>query len=222
MKQKSPIGIPEVFGSGKVDQHVFLVMEWIEKGPPHGSFWQDFGEKLADQHQQTQNQYGLEYDNHIGRLPQSNTTHVSWYEFFIEERLKPQISLAKQHRLIDSSLIGKFESLFNKLGYLVPPEPPALLHGDLWNGNFICGEDGSPYIFDPAVYYGHRETELAFTHLFGGFDRKFYHAYQQAFPLSPGFDNRIDIHNLYPLLVHVNLFGTSYLSGIKSTLRRFV
>lgn len=103
-----------------------------------------------------------------------------------------------------------------------PEESPSLLHGDLWSGNVMPGQQGLPTIFDPAVYYGNREMELAFTELFGGFDQDFYAAYHESFPLSPGFTNRADLYNLYPLLVHVNLFGSSYLSGIDRTLRRFL
>ena len=123
--------------------------------------------------------------------------------------------------LIDAHIQKKFDLLFNKLEELVPDESPALLHGDLWSGNFMTNSDGDASIFDPAIYYGHRETELAFTQLFGGFSPEFYHYYDAEFPLESGFDERVDIHNLYPLLVHVNLFGSSYLSGIIQTLKKF-
>ncbi|MEP4134955.1 MAG: fructosamine kinase family protein, partial [Cyclobacteriaceae bacterium] len=99
---------------------------------------------------------------------------------------------------------------------------PSLLHGDLWSGNFICGQNSKPYIFDPAVYYGHREMEIAMTRLFGGFDLRFYQSYQSNFPLEPGYEDRTELCNLYPLLVHANLFGGSYLISVKNILKRFI
>ena len=104
----------------------------------------------------------------------------------------------------------------------MPEEPPALLHGDLWSGNVLVGAQGQPCLIDPAVYYGHREAELAFTELFGGFDSRFYAAYKEAKPLASGYNERKDIYNIYPLMVHVNMFGTSYLSGVERTLKRFL
>jgi fructosamine-3-kinase len=103
----------------------------------------------------------------------------------------------------------------------MPEEPPSLLHGDLWSGNFITGEEGQPVIIDPAVYYGNREIELSFTQMFGGFDSIFYDAYREMYPLSPGFNNRVEVYNIYPYLVHVNLFGTSYLSGVERVIKRY-
>ncbi len=222
LTSQSSLYIPGILGSGTSEDNVYLILEWIEKGPPNPGFWEVFGQKLAQQHQVSSPQFGLDHDNHIGRLPQSNKAHRLWSEFFIHERLVPQLELAKQSRHIESKLIQQFERLYSKLDELVPKEPTALLHGDLWSGNFMCASNGEPYVFDPAIHFGHRETELAFTTLFGGFDQYFYESYREYFPLEPGFDDRIDLHNLYPLLVHVNLFGPSYLSGIKQTLKRFI
>ena len=123
---------------------------------------------------------------------------------------------------VNNDILRNFEKLFSVLQNLIPEASPSLLHGDLWSGNFMCGEDGEAVIFDPAVYYGHREIELAFTQMFGGFDKSFYSAYNEEFPLLPGFDDRVDLYNLYPLLVHLNLFGQSYLSGITQTLSRYL
>ncbi|MEQ9467542.1 MAG: fructosamine kinase family protein [Ekhidna sp.] len=220
LSRHSTIRIPKVLGRGSFDSKAYLLLEWIDKGAQSAYFWEHFAQNLARQHQASQSYFGLDHDNFIGSLPQSNKPHKSWSEFFILERLAPQIKLAKDSNLIDSYAISQFETLFSKLDHLVPEEPPALLHGDLWSGNFMCGEDGAAVIYDPAIYYGHRETELAFTKLFGGFSSEFYQHYHESYPLEPGFDERIDIHNLYPLLVHVNLFGPSYLSGIRQTLKR--
>ena len=142
-------------------------------------------------------------------------------EFFIEGRLEKQIALAKNSGAIDSATVQQFNRLYNKLPEIIPEEKPSLIHGDLWNGNFMTGADGKAWLIDPAVYYGHREMDLAMTKLFGGFSTDFYESYNETFPLQKGFNNRVDIHNLYPLLVHVNLFGGGYLHEVKNILSRF-
>ena len=217
----STFSIPASRGSGVMHDRAYLLLDWVEKGRANDSFWEDFGTSLAQLHQNTNAYFGLDHDNFIGKLPQSNTYHDSWYAFFVQERLLPQIKLASDKGLVDHKICNDFERLFPQLPEVIPNELPALLHGDLWSGNFLVGEESNPVLIDPAVYYGHRETELAFTHLFGGFDPLFYQSYASQFPLEQGFEERIAVHNLYPLLVHVNLFGNSYLSGIKQTLRRF-
>ena len=221
LNEHSPVHSPKVISFGEMDDKSYLLTEWIEKGGQNTRFWEDFGLKLARQHQVTMDQFGLDHDNFIGSLPQSNKQHHSWHSFFINERLKPQLNMASSKGLIDLGTQKKFDSLFNQLEELIPDEPSALLHGDLWSGNFMTNSEGEASIFDPAVHYGHRETELAFTQLFGGFSPEFYHYYNEEYPLAPGFDERVDIHNLYPLLVHVNLFGSSYLSAIIQTLKKF-
>lgn len=221
LKERSPIKIPETLGQGIVDHKSYLLTEWIETGHPSSKFWENFSINLASQHKKTTSEFGLDHDNYIGRLHQSNTQHSNWHEFFIDERLAPQLDLASSNNLVSKRTQEQFEVLFTKLKDLIPNEQPSLLHGDLWSGNFKVCESGEVAIFDPSVHYGHRETELAFTQLFGGFSTQFYHSYHEEYPLEPSFDNRIDIHNLYPLLVHVNLFGSSYLSGIVDTLNRF-
>ena len=214
--------IPKVLGKGIFQKHSYLLLEWIESGHASSQFWKSFGMGLAKMHRKTSSCFGLDHDNYIGRLHQSNKKHTSWVDFFVEERLVPQVKLARSKRLIDESISLRFEQLYRKLPQLIPEEAPALLHGDLWSGNFLADENEQPVLIDPAIHYGHRETELAFTTLFGGFDPSFYEHYKNEYPLEPGFEDRIDIHNLYPLLVHVNLFGTSYLPGIVQALRKHV
>jgi fructosamine-3-kinase len=222
LSEKSSLRVPGVVALGTIDQTRYLILEWIDKGRYSGNFWSNFGEKLAQQHRISASTFGLAFDNHIGRLPQSNSEHTKWIDFFQEERIRPQLKLARDSQLIDKTFISRFELFFKKIADLIPAEPPALVHGDLWSGNFMSDESGEPLIFDPAVYYGHREMDIAFTTLFGGFDPQFYDAYQNYYPLEKGFEERIEIHNIYPLLVHVNLFGPSYLHGIKGTLARYV
>jgi fructosamine-3-kinase len=184
-------------------------------------FWENFGTALAALHKNTQDNFGLDEDNYIGSLSQSNRCHSDWTDFFIAERLEPQIALARNNRKISQSHTRQFEKLYKKFPEIFPEEKPALVHGDLWNGNFITGKDGYACLVDPAVHYGNREAELSFTKLFGGFDPGFYQAYQQAFPLEKCFAQRVDIYNLYPLMVHVNLFDGGYAASVESILRKF-
>lgn len=206
---------------GKTGRFSFLLLKFIEGGNPSPPFWERFGQRLARLHRNTAPRFGLDHDNFIGRLPQPNRQDPDFIRFFIEQRLMPQIRRARQGGLVDAKTIQRFERLFNRLGELIPQEPPALLHGDLWQGNFLCTRSDQPILIDPAVYYGHRESEIAFTALFGGFDARFYEAYQTGFPLAAGWKERQDLFNLYPLLVHLNLFGVSYLAGIIRILNRF-
>jgi fructosamine-3-kinase len=199
----------------------YILLEWIEAGVRGHSFWRQFGISLAKMHRHSSEYFGLGHDNYIGSLPQSNTRAVSWPAFFITSRLQPQLKLAVENGLVDPALQKKFELLFEKIGHIFPAEPPALLHGDLWNGNFMASAGGAACLFDPAVYYGHREMDLAMSRLFGGFDEDFYAAYMEAYPLQPGWQQRVDLCNLYPLLVHVNLFGAAYVNQVRAVLEKF-
>jgi len=163
----------------------------------------------------------LDHNNYIGSLHQSNQKHDKWVSFFIEERLNPQLKLAYDSGKINSSILEKFEVMFLVLEEIFPVEKPSLLHGDLWSGNLMTDNFGNPCLIDPAVYFGFREMDLAMTTLFGGFDSEFYESYQRINHLETGWQERFDICNLYPLLVHVNLFGEGYLSSVKNILKRF-
>lgn len=198
----------------------YLLMEYLEEGRPKGNAHEYFGQSLAKQHKNINDQHGLDQDNYIGRLPQSNRKHDQWIPFFIEERLEPQFKMARDSGYFAGEQ-DTFERLKERLPDLMPEEPASLLHGDLWGGNYFYTPEGYPAIFDPAVYYGNREIELAFTHMFGGFSGRFYEAYEEAYPLEPGFNERIDLYNLYPLLVHTNLFGGGYAREVSSIMNRF-
>ncbi|GIV32783.1 MAG: fructosamine kinase [Chitinophagales bacterium] len=213
------IRVPSVITSGYWNEKAFLLLEYIRPQQRRKNFWENFGQSLALLHRHTAPYFGLDSDNYIGSLPQYNCRHQQWSSFFVEERLRRQASLAYAAGLIAAAHQRSLEQLYKKIPDLFPDEPPALLHGDLWSGNFIVADDGYACLVDPAVYFGHREMEIAFTMLFGGFDQRFYDAYQDAFPLANGFDARKDICNLYPLLVHLNLFGSSYLPAIERILR---
>lgn len=155
----------------------------------------------------------------MGSLPQSNKKQARWNDFFIEERLKKQVLLAREY--FSSADLISFERLYARLDELLPVEPSALLHGDLWGGNYMVSSDGKACLIDPAVYYGHREVDIAMTTLFGGFDEQFYISYNEEYPLEINWQQRLDIFKLYPLLIHLNLFGSGYLGSILSIIRRF-
>jgi fructosamine-3-kinase len=222
LRSAGAIRIPEPLQVGTAEDLSFLLIEFIEQGKRQAGFFERFAHELADLHGMTATQYGLASDNYIGSLVQSNKRHVDWHTFFIEERLKPQVELALANNLLDLAFARKVEDLYEKLPDLLPADQPALLHGDLWSGNFMYDEQGAPCLVDPAIHFGNRETEIAFSRMFGGFEPDFYHAYQEAWPLQPGFEDRVDLLNLYPLLVHVNLFGGNYARSAAAIVSHYV
>jgi fructosamine-3-kinase len=203
---------------GKYHQEIYVVMEFLERGQPQPDFWENFGRALATQHQITDTLYGLDYNNYIGKIPQCNQRHAQWADFYAEERILKLTRRAVDHHLLDATHAKKAENICKTLTSLIPEEKPALLHGDLWNGNFMVWQNGHVAIFDPAPYYGHREMDIAMSKLFGGFEPAFYEGYQQALPLQPGYSEREKIHQLYPLLVHLLLFGGHYRNDVESIL----
>jgi protein-ribulosamine 3-kinase len=221
LQNTNAVSVPKVIALGKSDKTSFIILELIKSGKRVNAFWQDFGQRLAALHRHSRSSFGLDHNNYIGSLPQCNQQHSSWTDFFIHERLEKQIEMAHDIGAINNSTIQQFNNLYKRLEDLIPKEASSLLHGDLWNGNYMVANDGCACLIDPAVYYGHREMDLAMTRLFGGLEEEFYEAYNDTFPIQPGFESRIDIHNLYPLMVHVNLFGGPYLEQVKSILSRF-
>lgn len=197
----------------------FLLMEYIESGRSGDS--EQFGAELARLHQEKETEFGLNENNYIGSLPQCNQKHSDWVSFFSEERIKPQLRMAVDSGKMNASDLQKWARLSSGLSDLLPTTKPSLVHGDLWSGNYLFDIHGRAVLIDPAVYYGHPEMDLAFSKMFGGFSAEFYSGYESVNPLENGFDERMPIYNLYPLLVHVNLFGGHYVSQTKSVLDRF-
>jgi len=215
------IPVPEVVDYGENRNDAFLILKYIESGRERDNFWEDFGNRLARLHQHQNETFGLDHDNYIGSLDQSNRKHKTWSDFFTRERLEPLAKMAYDDRLLESKDLKALQNFEKKINDIFPEEPPALIHGDLWSGNFMTNSEGSAVIIDPAVYYGHREMDLGMSQLFGGFHSRFYEAYQKTYPLEPGWQKRLDYCNLYPLLVHVNLFGGGYVGSFRSILRLF-
>ncbi|MBS1662044.1 MAG: fructosamine kinase family protein [Bacteroidetes bacterium] len=221
LNQQQLFRVPTIAACSQVGDTQVLLLEWIDSGPQSPRFWRDFGQSLALLHQVTSTSFGLPENNYMGALPQDNTPSPTWLELFIHRRLEPQIHIARTHGLLDETAHRHFQRLYQHLPEIFPPEPPSLLHGDLWSGNFLCDTHSKPVLIDPAVYFGHRSVDLAMTTLFGGFAPAFYEAYAHHYPLPPNYREQWEICNLYPLLIHLNLFGKSYLANILNTIQRF-
>lgn len=230
--------------AGGVGGTAFLVLELLEPGPRRGDYHEHLGRGLAALHRSGAPDVGLDRDNYIATLvqpnqlpgsPERNRERASgqatgpgagpasrWAEFYAACRLLPMVERAVDRGVAPRSWVGDFDRLFAALDDLIgPDEPPARLHGDLWSGNLHVGPDGGPCLVDPAVYGGHREIDLAMLELFGSPPRRFWAAYDEAHPLAPGRDERVALYQLYPLLVHVNLFGGSYVGSVQAALRRY-
>ena len=214
--------IPEVVAVAAPDApQQFLVLELVATGAPGRDFDEKLGQGLAALHRRGAPGFGLEHDNFIGSLPQANAAASSWPEFYRARRLEAQLRRAADEGRASSRMRQGFERLFRVLDERCgPAEPPARLHGDLWGGNLLCDDDGAPCLIDPAVYGGHREIDLAMMRLFGGFGARVFDAYDEAWPLADGHQERVSLYQLYPLMVHVNLFGGSYLGSVEAALER--
>jgi protein-ribulosamine 3-kinase len=221
LRDKSAFTIPRVISLDSEDGTAYLLMDLIVSANRSSNYWEDLAVKLAGLHRQTSAKFGLSENNFIGSLPQQNNFADDWSSFFIDKRILPMVNMAVNNGLVTNAFVADIEVVLRKIVELMPKEPPALVHGDLWSGNLLVEGHGQPCLIDPAVYYGHREMDIAFSQLFGGFGQRFYETYQEVYPMEPGFDSRIDLYNLYPLLVHLNLFGRSYLGQIEHIIGRF-
>lgn len=205
----------------------FLLLEYVMGGSSDSHYWETFAHQLADMHRAPtdgfvgEGRYGFCEDNYIGRTKQKNAARDSWVTFFRDCRLEPQFQRARQYFSTEEEKKAAW-LLVHLDEYLTEPEHPSLLHGDLWSGNVMAGNDGKAWLIDPAVSVGHAEADIAMTELFGGFPKKFYAAYRESGLLQPGYERRRDLYNLYHLLNHLNLFGGAYLSSVKQILRKYV
>jgi len=215
------IKVPSVLSCTQFEGTSYLLLEHIEPKSPTFKDYEALGQQLADFHSfDAGDTFGWKQNNFIGSLPQSNKNHPDWAQFYVHERLLPQLKMAKEKRLLISSEIPSESKLLKGCERFFTKVKPALLHGDLWGGNYLINAEGTPYLIDPAVYYGHREVDIAMTKLFGGFSSSFYNAYSEHFNAEPFEEERKDIYQLYYLLVHLNLFGSSYYRSVKGLLSR--
>ena len=220
--------VPSVLAVGSLaDGTGYLLMEYARNSRQRTDYSELLGHMLANMHLADvsrftkEKEFGLEENNYIGATRQINTVTGSWIEFFRDRRLGVQMQLAEPH--FDREDRRMCSKLLDHLGeYLVEPNFSSLLHGDLWGGNVMPDNQGSPMLIDPAVYVGHHEADLAMTELFGGFAPTFYAAYHEIIPREPGYADRRELYNLYHLLNHLNIFGGSYLASVRRILKRYV
>lgn len=221
LAEAQAIAVPRVLAVSNDEAVPFLVLELLEAGMRPRDFDEQLGQRLAALHRFGALRFGLDHDNFIGNLPQANAAHQDWPSFYREQRLAPQVRRAARH--LGTALQQDFERLYTRLpDLLAAAEPPSRLHGDLWGGNLHADASGAPCLIDPAVYGGHREVDLAMMQLFGGFGERVFDAYHEAFPLQSGWRERVPLYQLYPLLVHVNLFGGGYVGSVQRALARYL
>jgi protein-ribulosamine 3-kinase len=200
-----------------------LILDWIEEGERSTGFWKKFGEKLATLHSVSNDRFGFLEDNYMGSVPQQNQWSDHWTEFFMSQRLQPLVSKCSGQAVLPNGLVDRFEKLYDVLPSIFNHnQKPALLHGDLWSGNFMCNKNSQPVLIDPAVYFGHPSVDLGMTTLFSGFSPEFYDAYNYHSPFPSNYKEQWEICNLYPLLIHLLLFGRSYLRQIERIVNEFV
>ena len=216
------IAVPELVACGQSDTGVFLALEWLELELGGATAERQLGEQLASLHQTRETRFGWHTDNTIGLTPQKNAWNDNWLDFFRQHRLAFQLALAARNGF-GGELQESGTRLLKRLPVYFDKEEPAasLLHGDLWGGNWACC-NGRPVIFDPAVYYGDRETDIAMTRLFGGFGSSFYDAYEAVWPQRDGHRERQHLYQLYHVLNHLNLFGSGYLGGAIELIRKLL
>ena len=220
LSQTQTIRVPKPIVHGISKGKAFLVLEYIQLESAQPGSQAKAGEQLAKLHQNTASQFGWKQDNVIGATLQINKWNDSWIDFYREHRLQYQFDLAKRN---GKTFAGADVLLDGLDSFFVDYEPePSLLHGDLWGGNMSFDVYGNPVIYDPATYYGDRETDIAFTEMFGGFSPGFYQAYDQAWPLDSGFSTRKELYNLYHYLNHHNLFGGGYANTAQSIITRLI
>lgn len=215
------IAVPHVHLVGTHNENAYILMDYVESKRPTPSDYGKLGEKLAMLHQIKADKFGFSSDNFIGSLPQSNNTHGNWSEFYWSERISPQFELAMEKELLRSEEIPSIEQFINIFNSVTSNVEPSILHGDLWGGNYLISNEGTPYLIDPAVYYGHYMVDIAMSQLFGSFGSEFYNSYHKIIAKSENYNEQIDLYQLYFLLVHLNMFGKGYYSSVSTILKRY-
>lgn len=203
--------------TGQSENFQFLVLPYYESVLPNAHYFKQFGEQLAQFHSCYGELHGLDYNNFIGSLNQQNNQTIIWPEFFVNSRIMPQLQLAESSNKMTKTIRTKIERIMSKIQDFIPNCKPSPLHGDLWSGNYLSTQNGI-LLIDPAIYFGHNEMDFAMMELFGGFPKITFQAYHEVKPIEKNLHERIMIYQLYPLLVHLNLFGQSYLRQIENNL----
>lgn len=217
IKSTCTFDVPEVYECGKFTKFSYLLLEYIHEAKAHPQYWDIFAENLTKLHKQTADKFGYPISNYIGSLPQLNGATSTAANFYITQRLEPQLRIAANKGFIFDHL----DKIFKNISTEIPNEAPALIHGDLWSGNYITNQKGLPCLIDPAVSYAPREMDLAMMKLFGGFPEDVFQTYNEIFPTQQGFKKRIPLWQLYYLLVHLNILGGGYLASVKNILSTF-
>ena len=215
------IAVPDVYLQGCEGDLNYLVMDYVASKKATLKDFERFGAELAELHAVSNPDFGWLHDNYIGSLQQSNKAHADWPIFYVQERLLPQFRMAFERKLLSAQDMPSEEVLMTRAYEILPSTTAALLHGDLWSGNFLIAQNGAPYLIDPAIYYGHGEVDLAMSRLFGGFDEIFYKAYHAVHHAQEGIECRQDWYKLYYLLVHLNIFGGAYFEAVKKIVARY-
>lgn len=221
LEAHSSFTIPRVEDEGVLEEESYLLLEWIAAGAEQAHSFPQLGRKLAQMHRHSDDFFGWEEDNYMGKLNQANSRHSSWPTFWAEERILPLWEKARNAGFFNQADGRKLDQFLAAAREEVPAEPPALVHGDLWVGNYLLASNGDPVLIDPAIHFGHREADLAMMDLFGGFPASVYQHYHESYPLESGWRERLSYHQLYPILVHLVLFGGPYESQARSIVKRY-
>lgn len=222
IKETGTIAVPNYLSYSDQPGNAFLLLEWIN-GEKTAETEVRFGRKLADLHKTFGQMHGFKDDTYIGLLPQPNELKANWLEYYRDFRLQSQLNQGIDREVITGERRQRLETLLGRLDEWIPRfVEPSHLHGDLYNGNWIVGPGGEPYIVDPSFLYGDRHFEIAFSEMFGGLPEKFYEAYNESFPLREDYEDIKELYQLYYLLAHLNLFGESYGSGVDTILKKYI
>lgn len=221
LRNTGAIRTPEVINLGHFEDGAFLILENIQSKSPSGEDLWNFGIQLAHLHQKSFDHYGGDSANFIGSLHQPNERFDDWPDFYMEYRLLPQLNIAADRRFLQREEIPEKGVILESTRHFLSSRHPSLIHGDLWGGNFLIDKEGDPVLIDPAVYYGHHQVDIAMSKLFGGFGREFYNAYYAEMGCPEISQAETDLYQLYYLLVHLNLFGSSYYFPVKKIMDRY-
>jgi len=222
IKRQAVIKVPGIVHCFQAFDYQVLILEWITPGNRDKIFWERLGKQLAALHQSSDEYFGFAENNYMGSVVQSNKPSRNWVSFFNENRLQPSISMCFDKGLLASKHVDLFDKLIVKLpGIFDEKQTPVLVHGDLWSGNFMCNQASEPVLIDPAVHYGHPSVDIGMSTLFGGFDQRFYDSYKYYNPFPVNYEEQWEVCNLYPLLIHLLLFGSGYLCQIEQTLHKY-